>query len=134
MAVLSMASPLSSGRAWRASSFTVHLGITIYAGNVCIPCFLNLSGTYHTLAYGGARFAGARICHLFKGEWGDFNLQVDTVEQRSGYAVQVLLYLSRTAYTSLGGMRVIPAWTRIHRGYQHKNLPGTLHCIGCVTR
>ena len=120
MAVLSMASPLSSGRAWRASSLLFTLGITIYAGNVCIPCFLNLSGTYHTLAYGGARFAGARICHLFKGEWGDFNLQVDTVEQRSGYAVQVLLYLSRTAYTSLGGMRVIPAWTRIHRGYQHK--------------
>ena len=37
----------------------------------CLLYTSNLSGTYHTLAYGGARFAGARICHLFKGEWGD---------------------------------------------------------------
>ena len=58
----------------------VHLRIALYTGNVCVSGFLNLPGIYHTLSYRGARLTRAGVRHLFKGEWGDFDLQVYAVE------------------------------------------------------
>ena len=50
----------------------------------------------------------------------NYRLFFDTVKQRTGDAVKVLLYLPRTANTGFGGVGVVATRTGIHRSYQHE--------------
>lgn len=98
----------------------VHLGIAIDAGDGGVALFLNLTGAYHPFANDGAGLAGAGVGHLFEGYGDDFDLQVDTVEQWAGDAVQVFLHLTGRAYAGFGGVVVVAAGTGVHAGHEHE--------------
>lgn len=104
----------------KGEQFTGHLCIAVNSGKICIPVFLDLSRLYHAFAYHSAGLARSCIGHLLKRNGHNLDLQVDAVEQGTGYTVQVFLYLPRTAYAGFRRMVVISAGAWIHRSYQHK--------------
>ena len=79
-----------------------------------------MTSTYHAFADNNAWFARADVGHLFEGDRRYFNLQVDAVEQRTGDAVQVFLYLAGTAHAGLRRVVVVAAGTGVHAGYEHE--------------
>ena len=87
-----------------------HLRVAMHARYIGKTLGLYLTGTDNPLADGCTGFARLAFGKLFERHGDNFHLDINPIEQRTGDAVQVFLYLSGSAYTMAGGMIVVPAW------------------------
>lgn len=97
-----------------------HLCIAIYTFVVGKTFFLNCTGINNPFTDSSTGFRRTLFGYLFKRDWYNLHLYVDTVEQRAGYTVHIFLHCPRRAKASPVRMVVITTGTRIHRGNQHK--------------
>src|SRR5579884_3196188 len=49
-----------------------------------------------------------------------FDVQVDAVEERAGYALSIALHLQRSAAAFAFEVAEVAAWAGVHRRYQHE--------------
>lgn len=98
----------------------VHLRVAVYAGDAGISCLLHGSCRHNTASDLAARFGRLPIRHVVEVDRLYLDLQVDTVEERSGDLVHIFLHLSGHACAALGGVAVIATGTGVHRRNKHK--------------
>ena len=87
------------------------IGIALFLYTAC----LNDSVPNNT-----ACFSLSLIGYLVERNRNNLYLNINTVQQRTGYLVQILLYLTRTAYTCLGRMIIVSARAWIHGCNEHQ--------------
>src|SRR5665647_51241 len=101
------------GNAMLMHQFCTHLCIAINFGVVkSLP--LDIACTNYALTDNFAFLSRIHRCELIERDRNNFEVNIDSVEQRSRYPVQVLLYHSGTTDTWLCRVVIKSAWTRIH--------------------
>jgi hypothetical protein len=75
---------------------------------------LDGAGALHHRANVGGRLAGIGGAHLFIGHGGDFQVNIDAVEQRSADLAQIALDHAGRAAALARGVAIKPALIRIH--------------------
>ena len=98
----------------------IHLGVAMDALDALVPLLLNLPRFDDTLTDGGRRLTLRCTRKLFKGHTRDFHMQVDSIQQRTTYLVEVSLDLARCACAGMGGVMMVATGAWIHGGDQHE--------------
>ena len=86
---------LAAGRAYLANVFhhlRGHHGVGVHLGLLGKALTLNFAGSLHALLDVGAGFGLARFRHLVEGHGRDLHVQVNAVEQRPTYLIEVFLH------------------------------------------
>src|SRR5262245_41060380 len=81
---------------------------------------LNRTRCEHLFAHRGTASTVAGLRQVFKRHRRNFNMQVDTIQERSGNAPDVLLDCNRRAFTRLLRIAEKTTRARVHRGTQHE--------------
>ena len=92
----------------------------MHARLILKPLFLNLTGTYNSFTNNRTTFTRSSTTEFVEGERGYLTLNVDTVEQGTGYFVKITNYLTRSTATLFGRMIIIATRTGVHASNKHK--------------
>ena len=103
----------------------MHVGYALEA--LC----LYLPGCYDAFPYRGAAFCRNVGRYFIEGHRRDFYLNVDAVEQRSGYFIEIFLHGSRRADAFFCGMIIIAAWAWVHGCNEHESCR-IVDCVFCA--
>ena len=98
------------------------------AGDACsgIPLYLDFPRGADAPADRIRGLALFPLRHVGKRNGGDFYLNVDTVEQRTGYPTDIAVYILRRTATGFGWMPVKTAFAGVHGADKH-NRAGIFH-------
>ena len=97
-----------------------HLRVAVYALEVFVTGGLYVACLDDALTDGGTRLAGLRFRDVLERHGRYLALDVDAVEQRTGYLAHVTLYLFGRAAALVRRVIIIAAGTGVHRGDEHE--------------
>ena len=97
-----------------------HASIAVYFCVAAKPLLLTLTRANNALTDRGRRLFSALAGDVPILHGWDFNVQIDTVQQRAGDALSITLHLGGTATAFAFEVAKVAAWTRIHRGDEHE--------------
>lgn len=103
-------------RAVLTEFFGLHLAVDL-VGGVGEAFGLALAGCDHTGADGGRAFPEAIFAQILEGDGGDFDVQVDAIEQWAGYAALIAVDIK---LTTAAVVAVMTAGTGIHGRNEQK--------------
>src|SRR4051812_16113118 len=97
-----------------------HAGVAVYPGVGMETGALGFAGALDAVANGGGRFFGAGTGDVAVFDGGDFNVEIDAIEKRTGNALAITVDLSRAATAFAFQIAEVAAWAGVHGRDEHE--------------